>query len=699
MSSHSRTAGWTLAALLLAGASSQVTAQTECPAHCKAAGCQAEQGQLVKVVYNVADLIVSPPTCHEDKPCEKVSEGQPTVSVGKIWRQHCQASCPQGQESTQARLSGSCSNCATRTQEEKLNRLICSTIEPASWEANGGRGSLQYWPLTLSFVVNQTPEIQERVAELLANLRRMKDMQVAVEVRFINLSEACFERFGVDFTSPDVKTESSAEPNSCPACANGCAGKKPEVIFLKDQQVRQFMEAAQGDRRTNIMQAPKVTMINGECAGLNITDQQNFVTGVEIVQKEGALALLPKCEAITTGLKMCLLPVISADHRFVQLHVQANQSSLDSAQVPLFPIMVPVEVLKASGEKGEPTTFTQYLQQPRVTVLAVDTALTIPDGGTALMTLGKRQREVRTEFGPPVLSKIPYINRLFKNVGYGRENETVMMMVTPRIIVTEEEETKEAACGQAKDSACPACCDKARTAAGCCQAAHGSAACSGDACPKCCPAPVQEKCVVVAPQVTVTTVPGQPTAGSMGQHGAASSRSVRAAPRCEPPTPAISLPRELATQEQVNGPVAVSVPIPRVEMVPGTTMIGYCTAEACPSSPPTTIQATMEEDQCQLTIQTGADSRLTCSELVLKTAGCGALRMAAGGKQIQLSSPCLRATADCLTSLPNDRIVLQGNVQISWEKGGQRAVVVGERVTIGLTDGRLEVEGAGKLSK
>ena len=37
---------------------------------------------------------------------------------------------------------------------------------------------------------------------------------------------------------------------------------------------------------------------------------------------------------------------------------------------------------------------------------------------------------------------MPYINRLFSNVGIGRDTESLMMMVTPRIIIQEEEEEK-----------------------------------------------------------------------------------------------------------------------------------------------------------------------------------------------------------------------------------------------------------------
>ena len=60
------------------------------------------------------------------------------------------------------------------------------------------------------------------------------------------------------------------------------------------------------------------------------------------------------------------------------------------------------------------------------------------------MLLGgiKRLREGRNEFGVPGLSKIPYVNRLFRNVGIGRETQSLMLMVTPRIIIQEEEESK-----------------------------------------------------------------------------------------------------------------------------------------------------------------------------------------------------------------------------------------------------------------
>jgi general secretion pathway protein D len=82
------------------------------------------------------------------------------------------------------------------------------------------------------------------------------------------------------------------------------------------------------------------------------------------------------------------------------------------------------------------------VQLPSFSFVSVVTTVSVPDGGTVLLGGIKRLSEGRSEFGVPLLSKIPYINRLFRNVGIGRETDSLMMMVTPRIIIQEEEEER-----------------------------------------------------------------------------------------------------------------------------------------------------------------------------------------------------------------------------------------------------------------
>jgi hypothetical protein len=137
--------------------------------------------------------------------------------------------------------------------------------------------------------------------------------------------------------------------------------------------------------------------------------------------------------------------VVSADRRFVRLNMTPSMTNLVDATVPLIPLQVPIPSTFFGPGTGTTTgqqesIFTLFFQQPSVSTITVNTTVNVPDGGTVLMGGLKTLSEGRNEFGPPILSKIPYISRLFKNVAYGREANSLMIMVTPRIIINEEEE-------------------------------------------------------------------------------------------------------------------------------------------------------------------------------------------------------------------------------------------------------------------
>jgi general secretion pathway protein D len=82
---------------------------------------------------------------------------------------------------------------------DTLINLITTTIAPQTWEALGGPGSIEGFPTNLSLVISQTQEVHEQIADLLDQLRRLQDLQVTIEVRFITLNDRFFERIGIDF--------------------------------------------------------------------------------------------------------------------------------------------------------------------------------------------------------------------------------------------------------------------------------------------------------------------------------------------------------------------------------------------------------------------------------------------------------------------------------------------------------------------
>jgi general secretion pathway protein D len=82
---------------------------------------------------------------------------------------------------------------------DTLIDLITSTVHTNEWLENGGNGTIESFPTTLSLVISQTEEVHEDIADLLDQLRRLMDLQVTIEVRFITLNDDFFERIGIDF--------------------------------------------------------------------------------------------------------------------------------------------------------------------------------------------------------------------------------------------------------------------------------------------------------------------------------------------------------------------------------------------------------------------------------------------------------------------------------------------------------------------
>jgi hypothetical protein len=200
------------------------------------------------------------------------------------------------------------------------------------------------------------------------------------------------------------------------------------------------------------MQAPKITSFNGQECTVRILDTQTFVTGVKVATVKGQLLMVPENKTFEIGTKIDLQPTVSADHKFVNLHLKANFSEL-IGETKLFPVTSMITPQLEGGFSGVPVPFTQFIQQPNIETFAVDTKACIPDGGTMLIDVGQSTRTEKTVTDPPVLSKVPYINRLFKNVGLQTQNYRVLVLATPRIIINAETEK----CGTPAKKCCDDC--------------------------------------------------------------------------------------------------------------------------------------------------------------------------------------------------------------------------------------------------
>ena len=340
-------------------------------------------------------------------------------------------------------------------------------------------------------VISQTLENHERIQDLLESLRRLQDLQITIEVRFITLKDDFFERIGLDFDF-DVE-DSSGLPQPLTAIPDTISGTRifgrdatgnpttdldlsftqdsftsavPQFggfdintaanfgfAILSDIEVFFLIQASKGDNRSNVTSAPKVTLFNGQTASVNNTSLNPFVTSVEPVVGDFAAAQRPIITLLTEGTSLTVNAVASDDRRFVRMTLTPFFSKIGEVNTFTFEgsttsaggtnVVDPTNPNNILQNDAGITTTGTTVQLPVFSFVSVNTTVSVPDGGTVLLGGIKSLSEGRTERGVPFLSNVPYVSRLFKNVGIGRTSESLMMMVTPRIIIQDEEEIRQ----------------------------------------------------------------------------------------------------------------------------------------------------------------------------------------------------------------------------------------------------------------
>ena len=373
---------------------------------------------------------------------------------------------------------------------QSLIDLIQTTVVPDTWEALGGPSTMAPYPQNLSLVISTTSDVHDQIADLLESLRRLQNLQITIEVRFITLADSFAEQIGVDFQVQfDDNVQRLPDDDDGPSVAigwdgltglptadlditldNGSFGLTPPFgaaglgtpstigfAILSDIEAFFFLQAAQADNRSNVMQAPKVTLFDGQFATISDQTQRPFVVSITPVVGDFAVAQQPVIVVLNEGTQLNVQGIVSDDKRFVRLTL-----------VPFFSQIGEVDTFTFEGRRTSQSTSRSEedtngdgeineldeteesevvegttVQLPTFAFTSVSTTVSVPDGGTILLGGIKRLSEGRVERGIPVLSKIPYVSRLFRNVSAGRDARSLMLMVTPRIIIQEEEEVAQ----------------------------------------------------------------------------------------------------------------------------------------------------------------------------------------------------------------------------------------------------------------
>jgi Flp pilus assembly secretin CpaC len=286
-----------------------------------------------------------------------------------------------------------CSACTPyKPLQEMLMTVITKTVDPASWSENGGAASIQYYPLGMALIVRQTRANQEQIVDVLTALRRLQEVEVAVEARLVWLPSETAE---ASSTLAGFHETISDEPR--------CSGN---MAFLNDRQLRSWLTVFRCEQACKIMQPPKITLFNGQQGGIEVGDEISVPSCASDVEGNVVVG----SDRLFNGLLAKFIPVVSADRRFVRLHMDWSVTTMNGSN---------------SG-------------QPEFQRLALDKVVVLPSNGTVVCSLGKTTADGREMCCPPRLSKIPYLNRLLSNALSVQEKREVFLLVTTRVITNTE---------------------------------------------------------------------------------------------------------------------------------------------------------------------------------------------------------------------------------------------------------------------
>jgi len=363
---------------------------------------------------------------------------------------------------------------------ETIRTLIRETVDPLSWRPEGEIGSIQV--LHGQLVITQTPENHAIIQKIISQLREARALQIAIEARFITVSTGFLQSIGIDLdfyfnlgsklqsgtatiTDPWTGSTISVDGTSKGHSTNkftpiavtqdhsylsgistgvagdiggaistlGTSGMTIQGTFLDDLQVNFLIQATQASSTTRSLTAPRLTLFNGQRAYVTVATQRAYVSDLEPIVSDNAVAFNPTVAYVPTGSVLDVEATISADRRYVTLTVRPQVANLNGFSTYF-------TTVSTTDANGDPLTGTGLIQLPEVVVQDLQTTVSVPDGGTLLLGGQKLAGEVEREMGTPLLSKIPVINRAFTNRAMVRDEQTLLILIRPKILIQQEEE-------------------------------------------------------------------------------------------------------------------------------------------------------------------------------------------------------------------------------------------------------------------
>ncbi|MHC4992484.1 MAG: hypothetical protein ACYTGC_16040, partial [Planctomycetota bacterium] len=183
-----------------------------------------------------------------------------------------------------------------------------------------------------------------------------------------------------------------------------------------------------------------LTLFNGQRSWVAVTTSTAFVSGLQAVTGDASGAFTPVISQLREGFVLDVEAVADARRRYVTMTVIASlaqNAGFRETDANEFGGAAGGSSLVGGGTAG---SFSGRVELPQIDVALVQTTVSVPDKGTILLGGQRFVNEIEVESGVPVLSKIPFINRFFTNRLTNKQENTLLILIRPEVIITQENE-------------------------------------------------------------------------------------------------------------------------------------------------------------------------------------------------------------------------------------------------------------------
>jgi len=323
--------------------------------------------------------------------------------------------------------------------------FIRATVAPGTW-AQGGDALQQQTPYSIQYrngrlVVVHRPDVQKQVAELLDSFRRARYRQVHIEARYIQIEKRFLDQLGISFlygsgtkwlnqnysATMSPATEVAAMPRFDGYAPVG--GLSLRYGRVSDDTLAVLLQAVLHEGRGTVLQAPRLTCLDGYWANIQIVRNHNYVRRV-------SSDFVPEIGNVPEGIVFNLRPIVSADRRYITLEFVPQMREL----VNIVPFTYGVQTVQLTENTSAIVPIT--IQLPTTRLRSVGTTVRVPNGGTVMLGGFSEVEEHTGVATMPFVEGIPILRHILRGWDRRDARKSLIMLVSAQTIedIFEEEE-------------------------------------------------------------------------------------------------------------------------------------------------------------------------------------------------------------------------------------------------------------------